>query len=172
MTYNQSVATVLTPLTEYLATSYSPDREYVDGRVVERAVGEKQHSKLQAALTAFFYNAGPRLGISVYPEQRVQVKPQRFRVPDVSVCLGEPDEEIFTSPPFLVIEILSPDDRMTEMLEKIGDYLSFGVRYVWVFDPYARRVIAYTDKGSQDVRAGVLHTQDPDLAVTIEEIFK
>ncbi|MFN0166136.1 MAG: Uma2 family endonuclease, partial [Bryobacteraceae bacterium] len=128
MTYNQNVAAVLTPLTEYLATSYSPDREYVDGRVVERAMGEKQHSKVQTELTIFLGTLRARLGISVFVEQRVQVKPQRFRVPDVCVCLGEPDEEIFTSPPFLVIEILSPDDRMTEMLEKIDDYLSFGVQ--------------------------------------------
>jgi hypothetical protein len=29
---------------EYLRTSYSPDREYVDGRIVERNLGEKGHA--------------------------------------------------------------------------------------------------------------------------------
>ena len=38
-----------TPLSEYLATSYRPDREYVDGEVKERNVGEYDHSRPQAA---------------------------------------------------------------------------------------------------------------------------
>jgi Uma2 family endonuclease len=68
--------------------------------------------------------------------QRVHVKATRFRVPDVCVVLGqEPDEQVFTEPPFLCVEILSKDDTMTGMQERIDDYLKFGVRYVWVLDP-------------------------------------
>ncbi len=48
-------------------------------------------------------------------EQRVQVSPTRFRIPDVCVVLGKPDRQIFRTPPFLCIEILSQDDRMTRM---------------------------------------------------------
>jgi len=36
---------------EYLSTSYRPDRDYVDGVVLERSVGEKSHSLLQTAAT-------------------------------------------------------------------------------------------------------------------------
>ena len=36
----------LISIEEYLGTSYSPDREYVDGEIVERNLGEKTHSKI------------------------------------------------------------------------------------------------------------------------------
>jgi len=42
-------------LDEYLRTSYDPDCEYVDGEVVERNLGERDHSKLQGALTSWFF---------------------------------------------------------------------------------------------------------------------
>jgi len=32
---------------EYLRSSYSPDREYVDGEIVERNLGEKTHGRIQ-----------------------------------------------------------------------------------------------------------------------------
>jgi len=38
---------VLTAIEEYLDTNYSPDREFVDGTVLERHLGEKSHSRVQ-----------------------------------------------------------------------------------------------------------------------------
>jgi hypothetical protein len=35
---------------DYLSTDYSPDVEYLDGELVDRNVGEKDHSKLQMAI--------------------------------------------------------------------------------------------------------------------------
>src|ERR1700676_2242235 len=102
----------LVSVDEYLNTSYEgPDREYVDGRTLERNLGEKDHSRLQRKLMGFFIANEPTLGTFCFPEQRVQVKATRFRVPDVCVYLGqEPDEQVFRTPPFLAIEILSKDD--------------------------------------------------------------
>lgn len=45
--------------------------------------------------------------------------------------------------PELVVEILSPDDRWSDVMEKIGDYFSAGVDRVWVLDSKARRIFAY-----------------------------
>jgi hypothetical protein len=39
-------ATTLISVAEYLNTSYSPDREYIDGHIVERNLGEKTHSRI------------------------------------------------------------------------------------------------------------------------------
>ena len=161
----------LVSVEEYLSTSYRPDREYVDGTLVERNVGEKDHSGLQMALSAYLYNRREEHGIHVFPEQRVQVKPTRFRVPDICVVSGEePREQILTSPPFACIEILSKDDRMSEMQERIDDYLSFGVSYVWVLDPRTKRVYVHTADGSHEVREA-LRTQNPEIVVPLSEIF-
>lgn len=157
---------------EYLSTSYRPDREYVDGVVLERNLGERDHSVIQAFLTIFLGNRRKEWGIHVFPEQRVQVTPRRFRVPDICVVTGpRPQEQIFTRPPFLCIEILSKDDRMSEMQERISDYLAFGVSYVWVVDPRSRRGYIYTSDGSREAKDGVLRTTNPDIAVPLAEMF-
>jgi Uma2 family endonuclease len=188
----------LVSVEEYLSTSYRPDREYVDGQLVQRNMGERDHSELQMALSAFVSALGPHpqrlslrdslrspsapaegspfnrrttLGIHVFPEQRVQVKKTRFRVPDVCVVAGKkPAEQIFTSPPFLCIEILSKDDRMLEMQDRIDDYLAFGVSYVWLIDPRTKRARVYSREGSHEVK-DALRTREPEIVVPLAELF-
>ena len=156
----------------YLATSYRPDCDYVDGRIEERNLGEWDHSKLQVAITAYFYQRRKIWNISVAPEQRVQVSPTRFRIPDVCVVLGEPDGQIFRRPPFVCIEILSKDDRMTEMQQRINDYLAMGVRYVWVLDPSDRQVyVATPAAGFHEFKGDVLLTENPVLELPLVEVF-
>lgn len=148
----------LVSVAEYLATNYEPDAEYVDGRIVERNVGQKKHSLLQAALTAYFYARRAELGINVFPEQRLQLRAERFRIPDVCVVRGaEPEEDVFTDPPLLCIEILSPGDRASDMFEKVQEYLDWGVEYVWVIDPARKTGWSYAKTGTlQRAEDGVL----------------
>src|SRR5579859_6547640 len=73
---------------EYLRTSYSPDCEYVDGRIEERNLGEKEHSILQMYLSFLFRLNRTAWGIETYPELRTRVAQTRFRVPDVLVVRG------------------------------------------------------------------------------------
>src|SRR5580693_9703169 len=70
-------------LNEYLNTSYRPDCDYLDGELLERNVGEWDHSRLQMLLSQYLCNREKQWGIIVVPEQRVQVKPTLFRVPDI-----------------------------------------------------------------------------------------
>ena len=76
------------PLSEYLETSYRPDCDYLDGELLERNVGEWDHSRLQMLLSRYLSNREKEWGILVVPEQRVQVKARHFRVPDISVLTG------------------------------------------------------------------------------------
>jgi len=159
-------------VSEYLSTSYDPDCDYVDGEVLERKVGERDHSEIQRNLILYLGSRMRQWRIHVFPEQRVQVSPTRFRVPDVCVVSGEkPLEQIFTKPPMLCIEILSPEDTMSRMLERAADYLAFGVAHVWVLDPRTRRAYDYTPTGMQEAKDGILRTDDPQIAVPLAEIF-
>ena len=45
-------------------------------------------------------------------------------------------EPVLTTPPHLIIEILSPDDETADTLARVADYLRFGVPHVWIADPY------------------------------------
>ena len=157
---------------EYLATSYEPDCDYVDGHIEERNLGEWDHSSLQAAIAAFFYTRRKALGISVATEQRVQVSPNRFRVPDVCVVLGQPREQVLIQPPFLCVEILSPEDRMSRLEQRIDDYLAMGVRYVWLLDPATKRAFAATSEtGLREIRDSILRTENPALELPLTEVF-
>jgi Uma2 family endonuclease len=165
-------AATLFSVEEYLSTSYSPDREYIDGRIVERNLGELTHSRIQRRSIVYFDLRSKQLGIEVVPEQRVQVSPTRFRVPDVTVVKASQFQgEIFSSPPHLCIEILSKDDTLDYMQEKIDDYLRFGVPYVWIINPRLRKGYVATDAGIVETRSGVLETTDPEIHVPLAEIF-
>src|SRR6266545_974484 len=101
----------LVSVEEYLSTSYRPDREYIDGVILERNLGESDHSTVQTAIASYFYQRQTEWNIRALAEQRVQVRPTRFRVPDVCIVLGlGPVERILTRPPFICIEVLSRED--------------------------------------------------------------
>jgi Uma2 family endonuclease len=163
-------AATFVPLSEYLETSYRPDCDYLDGELLERNVGEWDHSRLQMLLSRYLSNREKEWGILVVPEQRVQVKARRFRIPDIAVLTSPPSGRIVTEPPFLCIEILSKSDRMVEMQERIDDYLEFGVRYVWLINPQTRRAFIYTPEGVGEVKDGILYTANPDLRVSLAEL--
>jgi hypothetical protein len=44
---NDGLSLIRIPVEKYLRTSYDPDMEYVDGRLCERSVGERPHSRTQ-----------------------------------------------------------------------------------------------------------------------------
>jgi Uma2 family endonuclease len=159
----------LVTVREYLSTSYRPDCDYVDGVVLERNLGEYDHARLQGEVFAYFHARRREWGLRVVPEQRVQISPTRFRVPDVCVVLGEPAEQIFKTPPFICIEILSKDDRLSDMQDRVADYLSFGVRYVWVIDPRTRKAWRCAMGGISEVSE--LRTEDPETVVPLDALF-
>jgi len=162
----------LISVAEYLRTAYSPDCDYVDGEVLERNVGEKDHSRLQRQLIRYFCTKEQEWNAFCFPEQRVQVAPRRFRVPDICLLLGqEPEEQIFRQPPFVCVEILSRDDTLESIRAKIDDYLKFGVSYVWITNPRSRRAWIYTKDRVQEVKDGVLRTENPALTVALAEVF-
>jgi Uma2 family endonuclease len=138
------VQETLVSVEEYLNTSYEgPDREYLDGRIVERNLGEKDHSRPQRKLIVFFASLEKTLGTFAFPEQRVQVKATRFRVPDVCIYVGaEPDEQIFRTPPF-----------------------------VWIIDPRSQRAYTYSLENGFVMQPG-LHTKNPDIELPPEKLFE
>ena len=155
-----------------IRTSYEPDRDYVEGELIDRNVGEYDHGRIQGTLYRWFAEREQALGIRPVTGLRVQVAPRRFRVPDVCVTLGKPNERFLTKPPFLCVEILSEEDRMSRMMEKIADYLKFGVPYVWVIDPAARKGYVAENDTLRDAPDGILTTSSPDLALAVEELLR
>lgn len=166
-------AVTLVSAEEYLSTSYRPDCDFVDGELIERNVGQKDHSKLQAELLHWFRERRRTLHLAGFPEQRIRVANQRYRIPDVCiVALPEPDEQVFTEAPYICIEVLSPDDTFPKLQERLDDYLSMGVANIWILDPASRRSWSVTRAGHFEALDGVLRTSDNKLALRVADLFQ
>jgi Uma2 family endonuclease len=125
-------------VSEYLGSTYRPDREYIDGEVLERNVGKWEHARIQWLLALWFGRHEEAWHVIGSTEQRLQVAAQRVRVPDLVVLRPGPQPDVLTQPPLLVIEILSPDDNYSGLQERCDDYLRMGVETVWIIDPKTR----------------------------------
>jgi Uma2 family endonuclease len=161
--------TIHIPLSEYLETSYRPDREYVDGELRERNVGKWIHARLMALLAAWFGNHEREWGVSAATAQRVQVSSDRVRVPDLVVLKIGPQPDVLIDPPLLIIEILSPDDTYSDTQERAQDYREMGVETVWIIDPKTRtgRVCS----GAEWTEARRLEVSGTPLYVELDSIF-
>jgi Uma2 family endonuclease len=160
-------------LSEYLsAIFYRPDRELIDGRLIERNVGEYDHSNLQGALIAWLANRRREWNIRVLPGQRLRVSASRFRIPDVCVISrDQPIEPVFTAPPLICIEVLSKDDTLRSLQDRIDDYLAFGVPNIWVLDPTTRRAYVCSGKGLREPEDSVLRASGSPIEISLPELF-
>ncbi len=159
---------------EYLHSDYRPDRDYVDGVLEDRNLGEHDHADLQTELAFLFRNHRDEWRVKAVVEQRVQVAPTRFRVPDLCVMRSDwRRTPIVTEPPLLCIEVLSPEDRLGRIRERCDDYFALGVPVVWVFDPAKRDVLVLRSEGTMaTVREGVLTLEGTPVEVPLAAIFR
>lgn len=164
---------VLMDVSEYLHTSFEgPDCEYLDGEIVERNMGELPHGDVQLNLATLLRQLRRRLGLRVVPEIRIQISPQRYRVPDIAVWRNDNiGTSIPTIPPFLIVEVLSPEDRMVRMLPKIQEYLSIGVEWIWIVDPQEQSALLYSQKNPAGAVCDILRTEDPAIEIPLTAAF-
>jgi Uma2 family endonuclease len=148
----------------YLRSSeYEPDAEYVDGKIEERPMGEFDHAAWQLAIIKFFLRHEEEWNVEVLPELRVQTAPTRFRVPDVTLLdRSLPVEQVITHPPIAVFEVLSPEDTLSRLKQKLEDYRKMEIPHIWVIDPEDGSFSRYED--SQLKRSEVF--SDPARGIT------
>src|SRR5206468_5197632 len=108
------------PIEQYLATSYEPDAEFVNGEIEERAVGEYDHTVVQRAILLWFHQHDKQWQTRTLQEQRTRLNSDTVRVPDVSVwARSVPVEPVFSKPQLIVIGVLSPEDRQVRVQSRI-----------------------------------------------------
>ena len=100
---------------------------------------------------------------------RIPITPQRYPVSDLAVWLSDDiGDRLPAVPPFLAIEILSPEDRMVRMQAKVQEYLSIGVQWIWVIDPVEKQAICHSQRNPAGVVTDVLRTEDPGIEIPLE----
>jgi len=128
---------------DYLDSAYHPDREYIDGLLVKRCEPTVGHALLQVLVVVCLSQYRKQLHFGLLTEARTQIVARsRYRIPDVMLCpLPLPAGKIVDSIPLAVIEILSPDDTISEQLARFREYKQIGVRHMVLLDP--EEMIAY-----------------------------
>jgi len=162
----------LVSVEEYLRTSFPDlDREYRDGEIVERTLPDLKHSRAQKRLGAIFDQFEARqISLFACTELRLRVADRRVLIPDVCVFSPTlPTESCPSTPPFIAIEIASPDDTLTEIREKLEEYRQWGVPHVWLVDPHSRRLYVCT-AGLSEVAA--FRLPEFEIEITPSQIFE
>ena len=154
----------LIPIEEYLASSYEPDLEFVDGVLEEKNMGEWDHSFLQLMIGAWFYNHRIEWKINVLTEYRTRTSKTRVRLPDICVVRqGEPVEQVRVTAPLLCIEILSPEDRPGRVMKRLDDFVAMGAENLWILDPGDRSASTYTRCGMKPLDGTQLKIPDSPI---------
>jgi len=153
---------------DYLRMTFEHDAEFVHGEIVERSMPDYFHGRIQSLLSILFGRVS-----HLYPcsEVRMKVKPDTYRIPDVAVFVGPPPQQpVPETPPLIVVEILSKDDRHFDLIQKLEEYRVWGVTYIWVIDPLAKRFAVYYESGIQIVSSLNLH--EYPFQLTPAELFE
>ncbi len=141
--------------------------ELIEGRIVRLTpAGDEQGAvaaNFAAALQGFVREH--RLGKIRIGEVGIYIRrnPDTVRAADVLFISNEryarkKSTGFLDVAPDLIVEILSPGDSWSDVMQKLRDYFSIGVQLVWVIDPQSRSVYAY--RSLTDVRE---FTEDSDL---------
>ena len=147
---------------EDLARFHEPGKtaELVRGVLLVREPPSTSHGGRAARLTV-------RMGVFVEREAlgavfaqdtgfKIEHDPDTVRAPDVAFVSRDrlaliPPEGYAEVAPDLVAEVLSPNDRPGAVLEKVGQWLSAGVRLAWVIDPMRRVTRVYRADGTVSI---------------------
>jgi Uma2 family endonuclease len=133
---------------QYLRSVFEPDAEYVDGEIRERPMGTYDHGDWQQAIQRWFVEHGREWNIRSVPEQRMRVRTGKYRIPDVAVLdRANPKEQVVTLAPLAVFEVLSPEDTVQDLYEKLDDYAAMGIAHAWVLDPKTGTFKRYKENG-------------------------
>lgn len=168
------LSTLVSP-EQYLASSYHPDVEYVDGELVERSVPDLPHGRAQSLIVAAFSELEALHNVLTLVETRFLIAgppAPRYRVPDVSlVQLPVEMSGPLMKVPLVVVEIMSPTDLLQDFIEKCLDYARCGVPHIWIINPKGS-VMVWRDRGLEI--SSSLRMPIPELGVEIpfDRIFE
>jgi Uma2 family endonuclease len=158
--------------------------ELVRGELIMRRPAGFEHGRIVADISAPLARFVEQRGLGVVTGSGtgflISRDPDTVRAPDVGFVRAErvspaPTKGFFQGPPDLAVEVLSPDDRASQVLAKVHDWLAAGCRAVWVVDPEARTVSVYRSRDPMVVRSvsDELTGDDvlPEFRLPVAEIF-
>jgi Uma2 family endonuclease len=170
---------------ELLAMGDIGPSELIDGRLVVMSPTGHPHGLIESYLaqTLGAFVRANKLGRTYTGETGIFIRrqPDTIRAADFAyvsnarVAELNPDDYLNVAPE-LIVEIMSPDDRWSEIKKKVRDYFSIDVKLIWVIDPESRTITAY--QSLTDVQELTsehqLTAEDlfPGFSLSIRELFE
>lgn len=119
-----------------------PYFEYWFGEPVQKSMPTWLHSLLQKIIMRLLDDAGYVSGAEV----KLRISEDFQPLPDITAVLpGEVELPYPTRPVELVIEILSPDDQLSEVIRKCRFYSQLNIRHIFVVNPETRQVSRWAE---------------------------
>jgi len=157
------------PVEEYLAIDHRPVPEYSEGGLIERGMPTFEHAETQLSIGALFRRMDKGLRLHVSTEQHVRLAEGHYRVLDVAVFQGDKPAGIPSTPPLVDVEILSPDDRLSAIVERFSQLREWGVKHLWLVDPVQRALSVFGNHSLREVEVFEIH--ELSITVTPADIF-
>jgi Uma2 family endonuclease len=153
----------------YLATQFEREPEFVRGELVERPLPTFPHGNIQLELGSRLRALQRTCPVFTGVEVRMRMATDLYRIPDIAMWEGTPPDPVPSSPPLLVAEIVSPDDRWNDLIQKLEEYRLWGVPHIWLVEPELKRLHIY-DGGSL-TQVTSLELPQFGFAVTASDLF-
>ena len=173
-----STASVTTPAlvtAEEFARRPDPGHpeELVRGRIVPMPMPKRRHGEICGKAVRILGNWGDDHDLGRLPGNDTGViterRPDTVRGADVSfysfvrVPKGPLPDRYLDTPPELIVEVLSPNDRWPKVLAKVAEYLEAGTVVVLVLDDQRRMAQEYRADGTTRLYGADDELTIPDL---------
>ena len=155
--------------------------ELVHGRLREVPTGAR-HGWIAFRLAGRLYAVLPANLIAFDSSTGFRMRVGNIRSPDIAVMHrhrlpeGLPTEAFIEGAPELAIEIVSPSERQSELLEKIAEYFDSGAQEVWLLLPERKQVYRYRAPLEVEIlsEADILTGGDllPQFSLRVGELFE
>lgn len=145
---------LVTAVDLYNMPDHGGRNELVKGEIVPMSPASTMHGDVAMRLGTNLWNYATENGLGrVFAAETgftLSQNPDTVRAPDVAFVAAEripadgvPETGFWAIAPDLVAEVVSPNDRVSDIQDKVTDYLTAGVRLVWVVDPQTKTATVY-----------------------------
>lgn len=152
--------------TQYLALTDHSRRllEFTDGSIEVLPMPTDRHQVISRFLLfALFTFVRPLGGTVLYAPLRLQIRPGKFREPDLLLVRDANDprrQNAYWLGADLVVEIVSPDDPERDTRVKRADYTAAGIPEYWIVNPEDETITILRLEAGQYTEHGVYHRGD------------
>ncbi|MBC8160131.1 MAG: Uma2 family endonuclease [Roseiflexaceae bacterium] len=156
--------------------------EYTDGTIEVLPMPTRRHQAISRLLFLAMLTFIERIGGELfYAPLRLQIRPGKFREPDLLLLLNHNDprnQNAFWLGADLVIEIVSPDDVARDTVVKRADYAEARIPEYWIVHPADETITvlklagdAYTEHGVFTRGQHATSLLLPDLLISIDAVM-